>query len=184
MRTLKEPHLALLCAALLAGGLWALWPQSPTPQQSASSVEPSTTTTTDTFTGDPAESPQPPPATPASPEPTKPSPAKKRRQIAAAFASGYPHEKPHRQWLTDLEPLVTEELLEGFHYTDPRLLPKGPPNRVQAALNGGPSFVITYPDQTRVRCTLTPVGSSWKVDSVEPFRTPSDNEEGSGYTGA
>lgn len=172
MRTIKVPHLALLTVVLFVVGLWALWPQSSTPQQTAPSAEPSTTSIPTKSSQAPTKAPQNPPATPTNPESTKFPPEKKQRQIAAAFAAEYSHDETQQRWLNDLEPLVTPELLEGFQYTDTRLRPKGPPEKVQAALNGTPSFVITYPGQTRVRCTLTPAGSSWKVDSVEPFRPP------------
>lgn len=44
--------------------------------------------------------------------------------------------------------------------------------------NGHPAGLAADLMVPMTRCTLTPAGSSWKVDSVEPFRNPGDQEQG------
>lgn len=88
-------------------------------------------------------------------------------KFAAALADPSASQNP-QAWLARLEPLVSEDLLEGYRYTDPRLLPQQKPVELGPLDELVDVFVLEYADGDRTQVILTrSAGGDWQVDQVE-----------------
>lgn len=87
-------------------------------------------------------------------------------EFATALAAPEASTNPDA-WLARLKPLVSPDLLEGYRYTDPRLLPHQAPLEVGAVDELLDEFLIEYPEGVRIQVTLTPKPDGWVVDQVD-----------------
>lgn len=163
MRAVRISHILGLSLVLVVVGAFVLWPRDTPPQDDTPPPASQQQTA-------PPNAPTPSSTSSPSPEPPPPADLLGQRQVVVDFAAAFSAKGPMKTWISGLEPYVTPELLEGLRYTDPRLRPRGPAVDVRTDRDSQQAFVITYPGQARVRCTLAHSAQTWQVSLIEPVR--------------
>lgn len=120
-----------------------------------------------------APSPSTTPVTPNLGGGEEPLPAQvaAQRKIVAGFARAFTSTVSQQQWIEDLKPYVTPELLEGFRHTDPRVRPVGQVEKIRYAEPAG-VFRVDYRGGEPILIRLVQDGTSWSITSVDPVPPP------------
>lgn len=95
-----------------------------------------------------------------------------QHKIVASFAKVFTSTVSQQQWIEDLKPYVTPELLEGFRHTDPRVRPVGQVEKIRYAEPAG-VFRVDYRGGQPILIQLVQTGTSWSITSVDPVPPPS-----------
>lgn len=95
-----------------------------------------------------------------------------QRKIVTGFAQVFTSTVSQQQWIEDLKPYVTDELLEGFRHTDPRVRPVGQVEKIRYAEPAG-VFRVDYRGGQPILIRLVQAGTSWSITSVDPVPPPS-----------
>lgn len=95
----------------------------------------------------------------------------RQARVAEAFGHAFAATTGRAQWLRELRPLVTSELLAGFEYTARSSRPSGEVVHV-IHLSPTDDFEIVYTSGLRLRVVLAMAGSAWLVQDVIPISEP------------
>ena len=120
-----------------------------------------------------SSSPSTPPVTPNLGGGGEPLPEQvaAQRKIVAGFARVFTSTVSQQQWIEDLKPYVTTELLDGFRHTDPRVRPVGQVAKIRYAEPAG-VFRVDYRGGEPILIRLVQAGTSWSISSVDPVPPP------------